>query len=935
MPGAVGESLLGRERDLDILHRFLSATGLGTGQAAAFPGVLVVRGVPGIGKTSVLNAVGRHATSRGTRVLRATGVESELDIGFAALTQLIAPARALMPQISRPEQLVLGAVLGESDPIAGTPSLIAKAVNALLEAVADDAEAAAATDVPACPVLSVVDDLQWIDRASADVLGEVARNLNPRRCRMLVAERTGSRTYFDTTGHVHHELVGLTEQAAELLLVERFPDLSPVARSRVVTDAGGNPLALLELPTGLDPAQRTAASLPTHLPLTQRLQSMFGARIAQLPPETRQLLLLVALDEQNLPLTLLDWNERLRVLAPAERGALIQIDRATNHVEFRHPLMRATVVSTSTSQERRRAHRSLATRYDAGDERAAWHLATASVKPDEDVAALLEQAASKARHRGDATGAVRALIRAAQLSPTPSQRARRFAKAAHQGAEVEGDLAHASSLLTRARSADPGSGQTLQAAVATAYLLLNGAGDTHTAHQVLVGALEGARGGAIDLAVHAEAIQTLGEICLYAAEPVLWEAFEAALSALPLDAFPDLALWVNLMVDPVRTAHAALPALERALHGLRSEFDPAKLQRTATAAIYVDRVSTVRDHLNRLVEQARHGEGVAGGLIALVMMSLSDFHGGAWQRASVQAEEGVRLADVHGFTLTTWSLKFTQALVAAGVGDHDRVRDIVDQMLGWATPRRAGTVQNYAHRVTALDALGRGDYDAAYRSAVLICPPGELPAHKGHALWLTMDLVEAAVHAGHASAARAHVRAIKEADLASLSPRLAVLVAGSEAIAAHEVDHPLFQRALALPGVDECPFEVARIRLVYGQRLRRTRAATQARPHLAAAVDAFEELGAQPWAARARAELLATSPLRRSASNGASPALTARELRIAVLAAEGSTNKEIADQLLISPRTVGAHLHTIFTKLEITSRAALHRALGATDDLAQ
>jgi DNA-binding CsgD family transcriptional regulator len=247
-------------------------------------------------------------------------------------------------------------------------------------------------------------------------------------------------------------------------------------------------------------------------------------------------------------------------------------------------------------------------------------------------------------------------------------------------------------------------------------------------------------------------------------------------------------------------------------------------------------------------------------------------------------------------------------------------------MLSWAIPRRVGAVEKYAHHVRALDALTRGDYQSAYRSAREVTPPGQFLPGVGQGLWAAMDLVMAAAHAGRTDAAQAHVTAMRESDLALLSPRLALVVAGSEAIAASELDTALFDRALAVPGALRWPFDLARIQLVYGQRLRRTRAAAQARPHLFAARDTFARLGATPWHRRADQELQATSPVKHG--HDARRELTAQEQRVASMAAQGLTNRQIAEQLLISHRTVGAHLHQVFSKLGLTNRAGLHRELS-------
>ena len=919
-------ALIGRDHDVETLLAFLRVP-----ESMLMPsryGVTVVHGEPGVGKTGLLDVLQHRAALRGCRVLRATGVHSEVNIGFAALTQLLDPARSLVHRLPRVQQAALWAVMGRSETPTGPPVAVAAAVSSLLEVVADDLVASRRPD--GCPLLLLVDDLQWVDRASADALGEVARTVDAGRVRMIVAERTGSRTLFDTAEHARHQVRPLSEDAADQLLRTRFPSLGRAVRARVIDEAGGHPLALLELPRGLQQWQPTAGgALPTHLPLTHRLQSLFGERVTGLPRESRQWLLVAALDDGQRRVPGHEWSERVRLLAPAERAGLLHLDRNDRRAHFRHPLVRTTVVALSSSQERRRAHRTLAAGYDDLDPGAAWHLAAATTLPDEDVAVLLEGASTEARRRGDASGSVRALVRAAQLSTDPQQRARRFAAAAYQGAAVQGDLAQASDLLAQARAADLDAAGTLQAAVTTAHLLLNGAGDTHTAHQVLVGALEAAGPGAVDPSLRAEAVHTLCEVCLYAADPLLWPAFHAALRDLPLREFPVLSLWTRLMVDPARATPEALRDLDKALDSISAEVEASTVERIATAAVFVDRVPRVRSSLEGLVQQARHGEAVGSGILALMLLSHADFHTGDWTRCRAGSDEGLQLTERHGMGLLAWPLRYPQALVAAAVGDHEQVRTLTDRMRSWAIPRRVGAVELYAHHADALDALGRGDYQAAYRSARAVDPPGHFTPGVGQALWVAMDLVEAAVHSGRSSAAQAHVTAMRAQNLAALSPRLALLVAGSEAMASPELHTVLFDRALAVPGASQWPFELARIELCYGQRLRRDRSPARARLHLQAAREAFAALGATPWLARAEHELEATTPTRNHTR--AMPALTAQEHRIATLAGTGMTNRQIAAQLLISPRTVGAHLHQVFTKLDVNSRAGLHHALSSRD----
>jgi DNA-binding CsgD family transcriptional regulator len=314
-------------------------------------------------------------------------------------------------------------------------------------------------------------------------------------------------------------------------------------------------------------------------------------------------------------------------------------------------------------------------------------------------------------------------------------------------------------------------------------------------------------------------------------------------------------------------------------------------------------------------------------------LCIDDFHRGEWQEAAELAAEGLQVSEERGGRFFGWYFRYHQALLAAVTGRFDASRALAGQITTWAGARGARTPQVFARHALVLADLGQGDYESAYHHATWMSPAGTLAPYVPHCLWVVMDLVEAAVRTHRREEADRHVRAMREADIAALSPRLAILAAASAAIAAEDDRSlALFGQALSLPGVGQWPFDVARVRLAYGERLRRARAAAESRIHLEAALVAFRELGAAPWAARAELELRATGLTRTSPGAPGGAALTPQELQIARLAASGLTNKQIAGRLFLSPRTVGGHLYQIFPKLGITSRAALRDALGAPGD---
>jgi DNA-binding CsgD family transcriptional regulator len=857
----------------------------------------------------------------GTRVLRASGTEFEAAHSFLALHQALNPLLAHLDGLSASHRRALGVALGLVD---GAPSdllVIAGASLALLERVAADR-----------PVLLVVDDLPWLDRASAMVLAVVARRISGTRIGLLAAYRSGDEGFFDRAGIPEREVRPLVDEAAAELVGQRFPALAPPVRRRLIDEAQGNPLALLELPLALTGRQRSgAAALPVVLPLNRRLQAAFESRVRSLPASTRQLLLLAVLDGSGSLGILAGEAAGLAALAPAERAGLVSIG---DRLLFRHPLTRSAVVDLSSVDERSRAHAILAERLTDSPERRAWHLAHATVGTDERVARLLEDAAHAIRNRGDAAGSVTALLRAADLSPVGADRSRRLAEAAYFGAVVTGDLRDVPRLLADARQGDGDHARSLVSAVAAAHhLLLSGEGDVDTAHRLLVGAIEArltpyeSRDDTV-----VEAFYTLGWVCYFGGRPELWTAFHAAFGRLTPPVPELLTLLVGTFADPARTAPALLGRIDAAIAGLTDEADPVWGVRVGLAAMFVDRLTSCRTPLWRILRDDRAGAAVTLSLHARSLLGLDQVMTGEWDEVRPLAEEHVELCRSRNYRLLECMGLYLLAMLAAARGDHDAVTALTDRMTMWATPRGAGLVVRIAAQAKMLDALGRGDFDDAYRYATTITPAGELATHVPHALWVIMDLVEAAVRTGHPAEAAAHVEAARAAGVAAMSGRLAMTVdAAAALVAPDEQAGGLFERALAVADGGRWPFERARIALAYGERLRRAKANTEARRHLTTALDTFKRLDARPWIARAGGELRATGlTIGRPDSTGP-VSLTPQQREIAELAAAGLTNKQIGERLFLSPRTVGTHLYQVYPKLGVTSRAALRDALAAGD----
>ena len=738
--GAVPGSLIGRGDDLEYLTAFVD-------QAALSGGALLLSGEAGVGKSVLLDAAAAHAEAAGRRVLRAAGAEFESAVSFAGLNQLLGPLLGQGGGLSAAYRRALGVREGSSP----DQLMLSNAALALLVQAAQ-----------AAPLLLVVDDLPWLDRASAVVLGFAARRLAGGRVGFLAASRSGEDGFFDRGGLPVREVLPLSEAAAAELVGDRFPALAPRVRQRLLAEAQGNPLALLELPVALTGTQRAGTvPLPVWLPLSRRLQQTFESRITALPAPTRHLLLLAALDGTGRLQTLQSAAPGPRGiddLAPAERSGLIRVGEDGNRLEFRHPVTRSAVVALATSVQRRRAHAALARQLAGEPERRAWHLAQATAEPDERVAGLLEQAAHRIRQRGDPAGAVATLLRAADLTPAGPERSRRLAEAAYLGAVVTGGLRDVPRLLEDAREADAGRAGSLVASVAAAHhLQLTGDGDIDTAHRLLVGAIE-MQPKPYDAASETmvEALYTLGWVCYFGGRAELWAPFHRALGELTPDVPELLALLSATFADPARTARTALGRIDAAVAELTEQTDPVWVARVSLACLFIDRLTGCRGALWRIM---RAGGAVTLSLHALSLLALDHFMTGEWETAQALAEEHVALCRTHNYRLLELlGGIYLQAMLAAALGDDATTRTLTDQMTRWAIPRRAGLILRLAAQARTLSALTGGDFESAYQHATTITPAGELADHVPHALWLTLDLTEAAVRTGRTAEAAAHAR---------------------------------------------------------------------------------------------------------------------------------------------------------------------------------
>jgi DNA-binding CsgD family transcriptional regulator len=924
--------LMGRTAELEMIDALLH-------RREGVDPSLLLSGAPGVGKTALLDAAAAQAAVDGMRVLRGVGVEFESEIPFAALHQMLYPVREHVDRLAGHHRDALGQVFDLAPGSSPVP-LVAAAVLALLSEVAAER-----------PLLVIVDGVPWIDRASATVLAFAARRIGDDPIAFLAATRTGAGGFFDKVGLAEREIGSLATQPATSLLDTRWPGLAPTVRARLLDEAAGNPLALRELPGLLTDRQRCGeAPLPTFLALNGRLEAIFAAGLQALPAPERQVLLLAAL-EPDASLDTIRSAAHGRAddddLAEAQQAGVVRMDAVSGPVVFRHPLIRSAIVQASSPGERRAAHQALAAALAGDPERRAWHLAEAATGPDEAVAEALDEAALAAWHRGDpstasagtsdqaavssrrrrgAAAAVTLKVRAGELSSHPAGRSRRLVEAAYL-AVMSGQLDQAPRLL-----ADAGQGSDTPTGLvfaATAYLLTTGEGEIDAAHQLLARALDEVADTATTTNDRDSRwiLHALLVVSIYAARPEPWELLNTALARFAPEAVTPFRLCYDAYVDPAGTADTVREGLANGFAALSADASPWPVVPLTWAAVAVDGLADYRYLVRRVIERERDSGAVTMVVAGLLLLCIDSYGHGEWDEAENLAREALDLAMVYGHHLTAGQLRCHLAYIAAARGDVDYARALTDEITTWAVRRGVGLPQAYVGRVRTLAALGQGDYEEAYVQAARANPPGEPSAGVPGRL-MVMDLVEAAVRTGRTEEARSHVAAAQQAGIARISTRMALISAGAAALAADDDEaDQLFDAALSLPEADRWPFEQARIQFAYGQWLRRTRDTARARLHLRDAIETFERMGARPWAQQAHSELRATGVATTGRPDAPKTPLTAQERQIAELAATGLTNKQIGERLFLSHRTVGSHLHRLYPKLGITSRAALRAAL--------
>jgi len=901
--------LIGRTEEIAKLDALLDQVRDG------MSGVLVLRGEAGIGKTALLNATALSAQD--LSVVRLEGIESEMQLGYAALHRLLLPYIPRLEHLPEPQRDALQSAFGLTSSAPPDRFLVSLAALSLLGDVAQDD-----------PLLIVVDDAQWLDRESVAALVFVARRLQADRIALVFAARESLEIGETFQGIPQLWVSGLDKDFARSLLTASVSNpVSYRVAERIIAVTRGNPLALMELSGELTSEHLLdQAPLPDPLPISDLIEARFLRQVRALPADTQLILLVAAADPEGDPDTLRLAAEILDLsvgaIEPAvDEGLLVIHPR----VEFRHPLVRSAVYGGATTEERRRAHHALAAVMDVeqDSDRRALHMALAAVGPDEELAAALEQSAAQARSRGGYSAESSFLVRAASLTPDPQRGAGRLLAAAH-AAFLAGNASYSESLLGQAR---PDLVDPIEKAQAQRLdgELRYGLGQPHLGPSLLIGAAKAFEPFDRVLSHYAllDAFLTFGSSLEFVEGTTGVEIAQMALESLRAQSTPPTAADILLMGVALRHFENyadAVPAMRDAVRALAT-LSPEQIARwsqlgTALADDLWDE-AMLRDIVDRLEGAARAQGALTALQVALIARAHNDVRSGQFGTARE------RYSELHEVTMTT--------------GGFVELHDLFDvELLAWRgdgqTPvraaqlREAGTavhtqvIVHWADLALSIFALGEGRYETALTAAQAVGEAGTT----GWACQALPLVVEAGMRCGEREAASGALTVLAERATASGTPWALGLLARCRALVADGSSAAaLYNEALDQFDKTSLLTEVAQTHLLYGEWLRRKKRRSEAREQLRRAYEMFETMGARAFAERARVELLATGERARSRRAETSHDLTPRELQIARLAAQRATSREIAGQLFISANTVDYHLRKVFQKFGITSRREL------------
>jgi DNA-binding CsgD family transcriptional regulator len=885
-------------------------------------GALVIRGEPGIGKSALLDSARGRASSLGARTLATVGVESESELAFAGLHQLLAPLGNRIAGLPAPQRQALDAAFGVAELVEADPFHVALAAYRLVSDAGDSS-----------PLLLIADDAQWLDRSSADVLAFIARRLDNEPVALIAGVRDGFSTALEDVGLPILQLGRLSPSDSERLLDRVVPGLSPYVRGRVLAEAAGNPLGLVELaramPDAGDPVELLS---PAPATLTARLERAFGARLEGLGEDTRLALLACALDgrasigELLSAAALVSGNEvALSALDGAAERGLAQADGSG--VRFAHPLIRSAVQSTASPAQRLAMYAALAD-VVSDPERRLWHRAACAIGHDDDVASALEEHAQIARRRGAVMVAAASLERAAMLTADPRRKGERLVRAAELVYDL-GRVDVVGRLLREAESLDAGPLEAarvawLQQMISGDVWFEKGAAQTFVtiADQLLVG---GDPDGAL------RSLVPIAHRCWWTrSRPRTRQYVVDAAERIGFAGDDPRLLVVIALADPESTAPAVL---RRAAHLQPHEMtDPVAAMYLGIAVEKAGDAAAGLLLLARAVERLREQSTLGMLTQALVHYAWAATYAGDWQaaeRAGTEAASLARETRQPQFGLTGQLVAALAAALRGGEPDLDALLAGPERAL---TAMNGGPLLAPAHLARGAAALGEGRHDDAFRALWPVFDEDD-PAYHRFMRWpVVLDLVEAGGRGEHAAEVTKVMRELEEVAGRSEAPILRAGLACARPLLCDD-DHAEAHFLAAL-GEDShgYPFLRARTLFSFGRWLRRQRRSADSRAPLHDAIGVFDALGATRWSERARQELRATGEKIGPRTPDARDRLTAQELQIAQLAAAGLSNREIGERLFLSHRTIGSHLYRIFPKLGITARSQLPAALEPRGD---
>jgi DNA-binding NarL/FixJ family response regulator len=883
---------------------------------------LIVHGDPGIGKSALLDEVA--ATAAGFTVLRARPLQTESELPFAGLSDLLRPLLSLLDRIPEPQAAVLSGALALGPPTPGDRFAAAAATISLLAAGADEG-----------PVLAVVDDAHWLDTPSREALLFAGRRLGSEGVVLLLAMR--DRPWLEAAGIERLELRGLEPDAAEELVARTGRAVSSGVRERLVADTAGNPLALLEAIATLTDAQLGgAAPIVGPIAVGRSVERSFAQRLEPLPDDTRRALLVAAAsdtgDSSEIALALAGMGLATSALDPAEREGLVTT--RTGRIEFRHPLLRSAAYHVADPIERRAAHRALARALSPDQvDRIAWHVAAAAAGPDEEAARLLEETAASAQGRRGYATAANALATAARLSPAPGDRVRRTIGAAN-AFRLGGQAQTAADILAGVldQTADPLLRADMQALRAAALMFVSPLMETFTLLVDEAGRVEphdperAATMLAIasNAATGAAAVEVVVETARRAAR--LSESIGG-----PVGMLAALALANGLaLAGRVGEARVILEPLIPSLETTSPLGEAGVVVVTAAhTLIWMEEWETARRMLERIVSTARGASAVTVLPYPLAILSELELRCGRMATAYAAATESVQLAVETGQAVSSSMSLVTLARVEAVLGVEGACRDHVAAALDVARRLGVPVIENYAASVLGGLELSLGHPERA-TAHLAECARLEVEYGVGlpTAVQWNADLVEAYVRVGRTKDAVRELETLEEQGRGTGSRWAAAAAARCRGLLADEDGYEtVLLNALELHG-DREPFARARTEMCLGRRRRHSRHRAAARAVLHQALSTFETLGAEPWAEQARVELRATGETPAPSPGGSLMTLTPQELQVALVVTGGATNKEAGAALFISPKTVEFHLGHVYGKLDVRSRTELVRKVA-------